>query len=225
MKETVQTTMALSEAEKLAEVHAIGCEIPEVPANLPEPELSENALYIAKTRYSKRNADGSPTETPKQMFWRVAYNIATADLVYGGNKKTHVATATQFYKLMASRKFLPNTPTLLNTAKPKQQLSACFVLPVPDSLDGILQTASDMAMIHKSGGGTGFSFSRLRPKNDILSSSGGSTTGPISFMQMYNDMTSAIRQGGVRRGANMGILHYNHPDILLFVIYLSLIHI
>ena len=120
---------------------------------------------------------------------------------------------------MSTRKFLPGTPTLLNASKPKQQLSSCFVLPVPDDLKGILDSATDMAMIHKSGGGTGFSFSRLRPKNDILSTSGGSTTGPVSFMQMYNDITSSIRQGGVRRGANMGILHYNHPDILLFAIY------
>ncbi|HZJ34658.1 MAG TPA: adenosylcobalamin-dependent ribonucleoside-diphosphate reductase, partial [Candidatus Angelobacter sp.] len=219
MKEIVQLTMALSEAEKLAEIQKIGCEIPVLPTTLAEPELSENSWYIGKTRYSRRDKDGNPIETAKELFWRVAYNIATADLLYGANEKQHIATATKFYKLMSTRKFLPNTPTLLNAAKPKQQLSACFVLPVPDDLNGILESASDMAKIHKSGGGTGFSFSRLRPKNDILSSSGGTTTGPISFMQMYNDMTSAIRQGGVRRGANMGILHYNHPDILLFAVY------
>ena len=219
MKEVVQLTMALSEAEKLAEIQKIGCEIPVLPTTLAEPELSENAWYIGKTRYSRRDKDGNPIETAKDLFWRVAYNIATADRLYGANEKQHIATATKFYKLMATRKFLPNTPTLLNAAKPKQQLSACFVLPVPDDLNGILESASDMAKIHKSGGGTGFSFSRLRPKNDILASSGGTTTGPISFMQMYNDITSAIRQGGVRRGANMGILHYNHPDILLFAVY------
>lgn len=219
MKEMVQPTLGLNDAERLSEVHKIGYVVPPAPATLPEPKLSENSWYIGRTRYARRDSKGNPSETPKELFWRVAYNIATAELLYGADKKAHIATATEFYKLMASRKFLPNTPTLLNTAKPKQQLSACFVLPVPDSLDGILQTASDMAMIHKSGGGTGFSFSRLRPKNDILSTSGGSTTGPISFMQMYNDITSSIRQGGVRRGANMGILHYNHPDILLFVIY------
>lgn len=219
MKETDQPILSLDEAEKFAEIQMIGREIPEAPATLAEPKLSENAWYIGKTRYARKDANGNPLETPKQLFWRVAYNIATAERVYGGGKRAHMATATQFYKLMASRRFLPNTPTLLNTAKPNQQLSACFVLPVPDSLDGILQTATDMAMIHKSGGGTGFSFTRLRPQNDVLSSSGGKTTGPVSFMQMYNDITSSVRQGGVRRGANMGILNFNHPDILLFMIY------
>ncbi|MEI6054264.1 MAG: adenosylcobalamin-dependent ribonucleoside-diphosphate reductase [Candidatus Saccharibacteria bacterium] len=219
MKETTQQTTILNKENEIDNIHTIGQSIPKPPENLPEPKLSENAWYIGRTRYARRDIDGKPIETAKEMFWRVAYNIATAERLYGGSEKRHIATAIKFYKLMTSRKFLPNTPTLLNTGKPKQQLSACFVLPVPDSLDGILESATDMAKIHKSGGGTGFSFSRLRPKNDILSSSGGTTTGPISFMQMYNDMTSAIRQGGVRRGANMGILHYNHPDILLFIIY------
>ena len=219
MKETTQQTTILNKENEIDNIHIIGRDIPKPPESLPEPKLSENAWYIGRTRYARRDIDGKPIETAKEMFWRVAYNIATAERLYGGSEKRHIATAIKFYKLMTSRKFLPNTPTLLNTGKPKQQLSACFVLPVPDSLDGILESATDMAKIHKSGGGTGFSFSRLRPKNDILSSSGGTTTGPISFMQMYNDMTSAIRQGGVRRGANMGILHYNHPDILLFIIY------
>lgn len=219
MKETIQSKITPDETEKLAEIHKIGQTIPATPSTLAEPKLSENAWYIGKTRYSRRDKDGNPIEGPKQLFWRVAYNIATAERLYGGTEKNHMTTASQFYKLMATRRFFPNTPTLLNTGKPNQQLSACFVLPVPDDLNGILESASDMARIHKSGGGTGFSFSRLRPKNDILSTSGGTTTGPISFMQMYNDMTSAIRQGGVRRGANMGILHYNHPDILLFAIY------
>ncbi|PKL30926.1 ribonucleoside-diphosphate reductase, adenosylcobalamin-dependent [Candidatus Saccharibacteria bacterium HGW-Saccharibacteria-1] len=219
MKETVQLIADPSEAERLMEIHKIGCEIPVAAESLPEPKLSENAKYISDTRYSRRDADGNAVETPKDLMWRVAYNIATADRLYGADKKQHIRTATKFYKLMATRRFLPNTPTLLNTGKMNQQLSACFVLPVEDSLDGILQSAADMAKIHKSGGGTGFSFSRLRPKNDTLSTSGGTTTGPISFMQMYNDITSSVRQGGVRRGANMGILHYNHPDILLFAIY------
>ena len=219
MKETVKTKVVLSEADNLAKIYEIGRDIPAVPATLAEPKLSKNSWYIGSTRYARKDETGKPIETPKEMFWRVAYNIATADRIYGGTDRTHMATATKFYKLMSTRRFLPNTPTLLNTAKPGQQLSACFVLPVPDSLSGILDSATDMAMIHKSGGGTGFSFSRLRPKNDRLSTSGGTTTGPISFMQMYNDITSSVRQGGVRRGANMGILHYNHPDILLFSIY------
>lgn len=219
MEETVQPTLALNKDDKLSEIRKIGLEIPTPPTTLAEPKLSENAWYIGKTRYARRDSNGNPIETPKELFWRVAYNIASADRLYGGNKKDHIATATKFYKLMSTRRFLPNTPTLLNAAKPKQQLSACFVLPIPDSLDAILQTATDMAMVHKSGGGTGFSFSRLRPKNDTLSTSGGTTTGPVSFMQMYNDITSSVRQGGVRRGANMGILNHNHPDILLFAIY------
>lgn len=219
MSGTNQPILDLGEAEKLDEIHKIGLKVPSPPAKLAEPKLSENAWYIGKTRYAKRDSVGNPIETPRELFWRVAYNIATADRLYSADEKEHLATAAKFYKLMSTSKFLPGTPTLLNAAKPKQQLSSCFVLPVPDDLKGILQSATDMALIHKSGGGTGFSFSRLRPKNDILSTSGGSTTGPISFMQMYNDITSSVRQGGVRRGANMGILHYNHPDILLFVIY------
>lgn len=214
-----KTLTGSDEQERLAQIHLIGRDIPAAPKTLEEPELSENAWYIGQTRYARRDSEGNPIESPKDLFWRVAYNIATAERLYGGDEKDHLKTAAGFYDLMATRKFLPNTPTLLNTAKPKQQLSACFVLPVEDSLEGILESSSDMAKIHKSGGGTGFSFSRLRPKNDILASSGGTTTGPVSFMQMYNDMTSSIRQGGVRRGANMGILHYNHPDVLLFSIY------
>lgn len=219
MKETEQPILGLEESKRLQEIYKIGAEIPAPPARLAEPKLSENSWYIGKTRYARRDKSGNPIESPKEMFWRVAYNVATSDRLYSGDHKTHLASATSFYRMMSTRKFLPGTPTLLNAGKPHQQLSSCFVLPVPDSLDGILQSASDMALIHKSGGGTGFSFSRLRPKNDVLSSSGGTTTGPISFMQMYNDITSSVRQGGVRRGANMGILHYNHPDILLFVIY------
>lgn len=218
-KKTANLITGGDERERLEQAYKIGRDIPPAPTTLTEPELSDNAWYIGQTRYARRDANGNPIESPKELFWRVAYNIATAERLYAGDKKAHIETAVEFYDLMATRRFLPNTPTLLNTAKPGQQLSACFVLPVEDSLDGILESASDMAKIHKSGGGTGFSFSRLRPKNDVLASSGGTTTGPVSFMQMYNDMTSSIRQGGVRRGANMGILHYNHPDILLFSIY------
>ncbi len=218
MKDTNKSLLSVADDARLPEIYRIGADIPQPPANLAEPKLSENSWYIGKTRYAKRDAEGNPIESPKEMFWRVAYNIAAAERLYS-DEKAHKNMAIKFYKLMISRKFMPATPILLNTGKPKEQLSSCFVLPVPDSLLGILQSATDMAMIHKSGGGTGFSFSQLRPKNDILASSGGSTTGPISFMQMYNDITSSIRQGGVRRGANMGILHYNHPDILLFMIY------
>lgn len=219
MKETTQQTTILDESNKIADIQKIGRDIPKPPENLPDPKLSDNAWYIGRTRYARRDVNGQPIESAKELFWRVAYNIAAAERLYNDSEKNHLAVAIKFYNLISSRKFMPGTPILLNAGKSNQQLSSCFVLPVPDSLNGIMQTAIEMAMIHKSGGGTGFSFSRLRPRNDLLASSGGSTTGPISFMQMYNDITGSIRQGGVRRGANMGILHYNHPDILLFAIY------
>ncbi len=195
----------------------LGRKIPEAPADLLEPAISENAAYIAKTRYSFRNEKGEAIETPKQMFWRIAYYIAAADTIY--RDKTHLKTAREFYKMMAAQKFIPNTPPLVNSGKVGQSLSACFVLPVDDDLESILKTMRDMAMIHKMGGGTGFSFSRLRPKDDMIGTSKGKTTGPVAFLQAYNDVTSQIRQGGVRRGANMGILHYTHPDILRFAVH------
>lgn len=219
MKEITKQTTILDESNKIAEIQKIGRDIPKPPENLAEPKLSDNAWYIGKTRYARRDANGQPVETAKELFWRVAYNIAAAERLYNDSEKNHLSTAVKFYNLISTKKFMPGTPILLNAAKTNQQLSSCFVLPVADDLTGIMQTAVEMAMIHKSGGGTGFSFSRLRPRNDLLASSGGSTTGPVSFMQMYNDITGSIRQGGVRRGANMGILHYNHPDILLFAIY------
>ena len=199
------------------DVRAIGRKIPAVPKDLFEPTLSENAAYIAQTRYSFRNEKGEPVETPKKLFWRVAYYIAAADRIYEGN--IHKKTAKEFYKLMASQRFIPNTPTLVNSGKTGQSLSACFVLPIEDDMESILRTMRDMAMIHKMGGGTGFSFSKLRPKDDIIGTSKGKSTGPVAFLQAYNDVTSQIRQGGVRRGANMGILHYTHPDILRFAVH------
>ncbi len=236
---TVDRIPQIPNDSALQKIQQLGKKIPDAPIDLPEPTLSDNAWYIGRTRYAMRDDLGEPKESAKQMFWRIAYNIATADRYYlkqqGGKaarqqgKETeddkakaeaaHMKSAREFYKLLSSQKFIANTPTMVNAGKENQQLSACFVLPVEDSLEGILKTARDMAMIHKSGGGTGFSFSRLRPKGDIIGSSRGKTTGPIQFMQMYNDMTSSIRQGGVRRGANMGILHYTHPDVLLFAIY------
>lgn len=224
--------------EQREAARSAGRKIPQTPSNLPQPNLSKNAAYIAKTRYSFRDEKGEPIETPRQLFWRVAYYIAAADRIYppasplreasplrlprrkaGHDAKTHQKSAREFYKLMASQKFIPNTPTLVNSGKKGQSLSACFVLPVDDDLESILKTMRDMAMIHKMGGGTGFSFSRLRPKDDVIGTSKGKTTGPVAFLQAYNDVTSQIRQGGVRRGANMGILHYTHPDILRFSVH------
>lgn len=196
----------------------IGKAIPPVPEDLPEPQLSENALYIGKTRYARRNDAGEPIESAKEMFWRVAYNIAAADLQFDPDKDKMISQAKEFYRIMSTQRFIPNTPTMLNAGKPMQQLSACFVLPIDDDMRSIAQTLVDMVMIHKSGGGTGFSFSRLRPSGDIINSSGGTTVGPTSFLQAYNDVTSQVKQGGVRRGANMGILHITHPDILRFAV-------
>jgi len=189
-----------------------------VKEGLKEPEVSENAKYIAETRYALKNEAGESTEKVKDIFFRVAENIAKADLKFGKGALETEEQSKVFYDLLAQQKFLPNTPCLVNAGKAKQQLSACFVLPIEDSMDSILETMSNMAKIHKSGGGTGFSFSRLRPSGDYIKTSGGTTVGPISFMQAYNDVTSQIKQGGVRRGANMGMLAINHPDVLRFAV-------
>jgi ribonucleoside-diphosphate reductase alpha chain len=185
---------------------------------LMEPQLSENAKYIAETRYSQKDDDGKAFEKAKDIFWRVASNVAKGDKNFGESNEKINELARNFYNLMAEQKFLPNTPCLVNAGKAKQQLSACFVLPVDDSMEAILETMTHMALIHKSGGGTGFSFSRLRPSGDRIKSSGGTTVGPVSFMQAYNDVTAQIKQGGVRRGANMGMLSIDHPDVLRFAV-------
>lgn len=185
---------------------------------LREPEVSENAKYIAETRYALKNEEGKSTEKVKDIFFRVAENIAKGDLVFGKSLVKVEEQSKIFYELLAQQKFFPNTPCLVNAGKARQQLSACFVLPIDDSMDSILETMSNMAKIHKSGGGTGFSFSRLRPSGDYIKSSGGTTVGPVSFMQAYNDVTSQIKQGGVRRGANMGMLSVEHPDVLRFAV-------
>jgi len=185
---------------------------------LVEPSLSANAKYIAETRYSKKNEDGKSIETVKDIFWRVAINVAKGDKNFGANDDQVENQAKSFYQLFAEQKFLPNTPCLVNAGKTHQQLSACFVLPIDDSMESILETMTNMALIHKSGGGTGFSFSRLRPSGDYIKSSGGTTAGPVSFMQAYNDVTAQIKQGGVRRGANMGMLSIDHPDVLKFAV-------
>ncbi|MAG59175.1 ribonucleoside-diphosphate reductase, adenosylcobalamin-dependent [Candidatus Woesebacteria bacterium] len=200
------------------EVWEIGRHTPKTPADLQKPQLSETARYIGKTRYALRNNKGEPIESSKDMFWRVASNIATADLLYDPDKGKMLSQTRRFYDIMSSQKFIPNTPTMLNAGKPMQQLSACFVLPVADDMRSIGKTLVDMMLIHKSGGGTGFSFSRLRPYGDLIRSSGGNTVGPCAFLHSYNDVTSQVKQGGVRRGANMGILHITHPDVLRFAV-------
>lgn len=192
--------------------------IPQLPRGLPEPKFSESAERILKERYLLKGGNLEVAETIAERFWHVSYDLASAGFDFKEKENAVYQKAIKFYQMMVSQEFMPNSPTVMNAGKQNGlQYSACFVLPIEDSLPDIFDTMKNAALIHQSGGGTGFSFSKIRPNGSRVKRSGGVASGPVSFLKVFNSATEAIKQGGTRRGANMGILRVNHPDILEFI--------
>ena len=191
---------------------------PPLPADLPEVKLTDNARQVLIKRYVRRGVDGKPCETVEEMFWRVAYHVAKVETTWKCEVQPY---AVQYYQLLSSKKFFPNSPTFTGAGTPLGQLAACFVLPITDDMGkdpaGIFQTLRNAALIQQTGGGNGFSFSRLRPMGSMVKSSAGQATGPVGFLRVYDHAFGEVAQGGTRRGANMAVLRVDHPDIEDFV--------
>ena len=191
---------------------------PAMPKGLPQAELSENSYQVLSRRYIRKGDNGELTETVEEMFWRVAYHIAKVEKAWGVDVKER---AMEFYHLLVTRHFFPNSPTFTGAGTPLGQLAACFVLPISDDMgrrsDGIFQTLRDAALIQQTGGGNGFAFSSLRPSGSLVKSSAGQATGPIGFLRVYDHAFGEIAQGGTRRGANMAVLRVDHPDVEEFI--------
>ena len=193
---------------------------PPLPAKLGSIELSENSRQVLIRRYVRRDNEGEPVETAEQMFWRVAYHVAASQVKWGEDIRK---CARNYYSLLTSKHFFPNSPTFTGAGTPLGQLAACFVLPISDDMGrdpaGIFQSLRDAALIQQTGGGNGFSFSRLRPSGTLVKSSAGEATGPVGFLRVYDKAFGEIAQGGTRRGANRAVLRVDHPDICSFSFY------